>query len=232
MRAAAVSEPPLSLVRAVDTHRLVPTRYEDSVLCALADSDEMLNDLFEIEGATNDRLLAQAGLLPGIGIDELVFRLRYYRIVNAAFTHPHPLGGRFNSPDRGAWYCAFELATSIDEVAYHHSLSLAEIDVRDDVVRYRDYLSDFSAELHDLRGSGATQRACLDPQSYIASQELASHLLDADAIGVIYPSVRSKQGTCVALFRPSVVSNVREGCIATLTWSGSLKPHVAVSSAP
>lgn len=40
----------------------------------------------------------------------------YYRIVNAAFTHAHPLGSRFNDPDRGAWYAAFELETAQAEI--------------------------------------------------------------------------------------------------------------------
>jgi hypothetical protein len=39
----------------------------------------------DLDGATNDRLLAEHALLPGIGIHELVFGLPYYRIVNAAF---------------------------------------------------------------------------------------------------------------------------------------------------
>ncbi len=38
-------------------------------------------------------------------------------ISNGAFSHPHPLGSRFNGPDRGAWYAAFDLSTSQAEVA-------------------------------------------------------------------------------------------------------------------
>ena len=104
--------PPTSLVRQYDTHRLIPAKYSeggDSVLARMADSDKDLQNIFDLESATNDRLLAENGLLPGIGIHELVFGVPYYRIVNAAFCHAHPLGGRFNAPDRGAWYAAFEL---------------------------------------------------------------------------------------------------------------------------
>jgi hypothetical protein len=46
-----------------------------------------------------------------------VFGVPNYRIVNAAFVHAHPLGSRFNGPDRGAWYAGFEVETSQAEVA-------------------------------------------------------------------------------------------------------------------
>ena len=65
---------------------------------------------------TNDRLLAENSLSPGIGIHELVFGLPYFRVVNAAYCHAHPLGSRFNGPDRGAWYAAFELRTAHSKV--------------------------------------------------------------------------------------------------------------------
>ena len=79
-----------------------------------------------------------------MGIHELVFGVPYYRVVNASFAHPHPLGGRFNSPERGAWYAAFELKTAQAEVAFHKTTHLAEIgrfedDVTlDDFIRQRD----------------------------------------------------------------------------------------------
>lgn len=217
---AAPKDPPLSIVRAIDTHRLIPSRYEDTVLAKLAESEDDLAALFEIDAATNDRMLAEAGRSPGIGIDELVFGIPYHRIVNAAYTHPHPLGGRFNSPDRGAWYAGLELDTAIAEVAHHHTVTLSEIGYFEDVVRYRDYLADIGAELHDLRND-PDFAACLDPNSYVDSQCLADRLLHVGAVGVIYPSARHKRGTCIACFRPAVVSHVREGDMFTLTWNGS-----------
>jgi len=45
-------------VRQDDTHRLIPTRYSDrSVLERLSENQRQLENLFELEGATNDRLL-------------------------------------------------------------------------------------------------------------------------------------------------------------------------------
>ena len=98
------------------------------MLARIADDDTHLRDIFDLDNATNDRLLAENNLLPGIGIHELVFGIPHYRIVNATFCHPHPLGSRFNGPDRGAWYGCFEPETSQAEVAFHKSVELAEVD--------------------------------------------------------------------------------------------------------
>jgi hypothetical protein len=219
--------PPVRLVRQLDTHRLVPARRGDSVLAAIADDDAHLQAIFELDAATNDRLLAGHGRLPGIGPEELVFAVPQAAIVNAAFCHAHPLGGRFNGPDRGAWYAAFELATSQAEVGFHKAVALAEIDRFEDSVTYDDYLADFSASLHDLRRARGF-RACLDPASYVESQGLAERLLDAGSLGVVYPSVRHGGGTCLACFRPALVANVRRAKTYRFTWEGRPEPVVTL----
>jgi hypothetical protein len=203
--------PPVTLVRQFDTHRLIPSRYSDtSVLTRIANDDEQLRALFDLDGATNDRLTASRGRLPGIGVDELVSGVPWAHVVNASFCHAHPLGGRFNGPDRGAWYAAFALQTAKAEVIFHRRVELAETNWTEaENFTYDDYLADFSAALHDLR-SARGFRACLDPDSYVESQSLAETLLDAGSLGVVWPSVRQAHGTCLASFRPTVVTNVRK----------------------
>lgn len=221
--------PPVLLVRRNDTHRLIPSKYTEggsSVLARIADGDTHLADIFDLDNATNDRLLAENELLPGIGVHELVFGLPNYRIVNAAFTHPHPLGSRFNGPDRGAWYAAFELKTAQTEVAFHKTLELAEIGRFVDDVTFDDYAADLSAELHDLRDAPAF-KDCLDPKSYVKSQALAERLLEAGSLGVVYPSVRRCGGTCLACFRPALVMNVRKGATYRFRWNGNPTPTVS-----
>jgi RES domain-containing protein len=225
-----VTLPPTSLVRQYDTHRLIPAKYtrgDESVLVRVADSDDDLQKIFDLDSATNDRLLAENGLLPGIGIHELVFEVPYYRIVNAAFCHVHPLGSRFNAPDRGAWYAAFELDTAQAEVAYHKWRELVEVNWLEEEVTYDDYVADFSAEFHDMRGNDAF-RTYLDPESYVASQELAQQLLEAGSLGVVYPSVRKLSGTCLTCFRPALVTNVRKGSTYVFRWEGKPKPTITM----
>lgn len=208
--------PKVTTVRQDDTHRLIPARYSDeSVLERLAEDADQLDDLFELDGATNDRLLGEANLLPGISVHELLFGVPYAHIVNAAFSHPHPAGSRFNGPERGAWYAAFELETAGIEVAYHKSQELQEINWREpETFTFDDYLADFRADFHDLRDDPACAK-CLDPKSYRTSQHLARTLLAAGSSGIVYPSVRHRKGTCLVCFRPALATNVRKGRSAT-----------------
>ncbi len=222
-----MKHPPVRLVRRYDTSRLIPARFgADSVLARIADDDAHLRDIFELDHATNDRLLTENELAVGLSSHELVFGVPCYRIVNAAFFHPHPNGSRFNGPERGAWYAAFEIETAQAEVAYHRWLELAEIAWLEETATYVEYRADFSAELHDLRGEKRFAR-CLDPASYVESQRLAADLLAAGSLGVVYPSVRRPGGTCIACFRPALVGNVRRGSAFEFRWSGSPTPAIA-----
>jgi hypothetical protein len=215
---------PTSFIDQRDTHRLIPAQFADggaSVLARLTDDEDVLNSIFELDNATNDRLLAESRLSPGIDQRELVFGIPSYRIVNATFCHPAPVGSRFNSPERGAWYAGFELKTSQAEVAYHRRLWLEETAWdEEDSADYQDYLADFRTEFHDLRES-AEHAECLSPTSYAASQAIAAQLLKAGSAGIAYPCVRRAGGTCIACFRPVLVINVRLGHVYNFVFADS-----------
>ena len=222
--------PPVFSLRQFDTHRLIPSKYlpgGDSVLTSIADDKAHLNVIFDLDNATNDRLQAENDLLPGIGIHELVFAVPNYRIINAAFTHAHPRGSRFNGPDRGAWYAGFELETAQQEVAWHKSVEYAEIDYWNDSITYDDFLADFDGTFHDIR-SPAGYEVCLAPNSYVAAQGLAAELLNAGSLGLVYPSVRHEEGTCIACFRPAIVGNVRRDRRYRFTWEHDRVPKINV----
>ena len=220
--------PRTTLVRQFDTLRLIPSRFvarEDSVLADLAEDEAHLAELFDLDKATDERLRAERGLAPGIGMDELVFGVPNFPIINAAFTHARPEGSRFNGPDRGAWYCSLEIETALAEVSFHKTVEYREIGRFDDSITYEALLADFTSEFHDLRGDARFGR-CLDPRSYVASQGLAERLLGTGSVGVIYPSVRRKTGTNLACFRPAVVGNVRRGDTWRFTWTGTETPRI------
>lgn len=221
-------EPKLAQLRQFDTCRLIPSRFadvEDSVLSPLADTTDELRDLFDLDNATNERLRGEYGGLPGIGVDELVFGVPNFRIINAAYTYPRPEGSRFNDGERGAWYCAFDAATALAEITFHKTVEYQEIDRFDDSVTYQVMLADFTSTFHDLRGETGYDKV-LDPSSYVDSQELAASLLDGGSMGVIYPSVRLAGGINLACFRPALVGNVRKGQAYRLTWAGSPVPVI------
>jgi hypothetical protein len=229
---------PVTPIDQRDTHRLIPAQYADdgaSVLTRLTDDPDILEGIFQLDNATNDRLLAESRLAPGVDERELVFGIPQYRIINAAFCHPSPGGARFNSPDRGAWYASFELETSQAEVAYHRQLWLEETRwEEEDVADYADYLADFRAEFHDLRkldSRGAAEyEECLSPRSYLASQALGAQLLAVGSAGIVYPSVRREGGTCIGCFRPVLVTHVRKGDVYAIVfenWRGPARIYRA-----
>jgi hypothetical protein len=214
-----------------DTHRLIPAQFADGgapVLARLTEDPKTLEGIFALDNATNDRLLAESRLSRGVDERELVFGIPSYRIINAAFCHPSPAGSRFSSADRGAWYASLEVETSQAEVAYHRQLWLRETAwEEEDTADYLDYLADFRAEFHDLRASAehaANHSDCLSPTSYAASQALASQLLEVGSAGIVYPCVRRAGGTCIACFRPVLVTNVRKGSVFTFVFPDSRTP--------
>lgn len=220
--------PPITELRRRDTHRLIPCLYlphGDSVLTRIVDDDQQLSAVFDLDDATNERLLAERSQGHGIGPNELLAAVPHAAIVNAAFAHPHPLGARFSGPDRGAWYAGCELDTAQAEVGFHKTVELAEIGMPDDSVTYDDYTADVSADFHDLRRARGF-RACLAPGSYKASQALAADLLAHGALGIVYPSVRRKGGTCLACFRPALVGHVRRGRRWRFTWRKGAGPVI------
>ncbi|MFL6386649.1 MAG: RES family NAD+ phosphorylase [Terriglobales bacterium] len=206
------------------THRLIPYRYSDRgrpVLGLLAEGDDdLLKDLTELERATNERLLGESGRLPGITTIELVSGFRLAHIVNASFTHANPSGGRFNSPARGAWYAAFKMATAQKEVAFHKSAELKEVGWKEEETSpYIDYLADFRHQFHDIRNDpDFSDYLDANPDTYHTSQVLGQQLLTLGSAGIVYPSVRHKNGECIVCFRPPLVLNVREGGMVTLTF--------------
>lgn len=212
-------------IRQNDTRRLIPAKYGDSVLTRIADDDAHLQDIFDLDHATNDRLLAENGRSAFLEPSELVCKIPHAAIINAAFCHPNPLGGRFNGPERGAWYAGFAVETAQAEVAFHHTVALAEVGMFRDTVFYDDYLADVAGEYHDLRNAPEFA-LCLAPDSYVESQALGNALLNAGALGVIYPCVRQKEGTCVACFRPAAVTHVRKAGTWQFVWRDAPTPSI------
>jgi hypothetical protein len=212
-----------------DTVRLISTgRLKPPVLSPLAANFGALEDLAGLESVTNGRLQAQETGLPGLDPRELVFGRAGYTFINAAFTHTRPGGNRFNGEDRGAWYCAFEIETSLGEVAYHLTRELEAIGRFDNITDYAELLADFFGPFHDLRDAAPESEPALreDPGvAYPAGQALARRLQTAVASnGIVYRSVRHAGGTCLVAFRPDLVQNLRQGGVWRLEWQGAPTP--------
>ena len=222
---------PISGLAEKATVRLISTAYfKPPVLRGLAEDDGAMAALEALEGLTNRRLKGQRQGLPDLDPRELAFRARKsalsawgHTYVNAAFLYTRPTGNRFNDGRRGAWYCAFDDLTAIEEVAYHRSRELGFAGCFEDAAVYQALLADFIGDFPDLRQISPPPD-CLDPDpaiGYPAGQALARSLREDGHGGVIYPSARHAGGTCFAAFEPQIVQNVRPGAKWRLVWSGS-----------
>jgi hypothetical protein len=218
--------PPVTEVSLVDTCRLVASRYPTAGILDRIATPEDLPFLFELESWTNDRISTELGILHRLPQREWVVGRPMASVVMAAFCHPRPGGGRFNGPDRGAWYAALSLETAQAEVAYHRTAELAEVGVFETRMQMRLYLADFHAPFHDVRANAAETEPLHHPTSYADSQALGRELLAAGSNGVLYRSVRRAGGECLACFRPALVENVRPNGHYEYRWEGTRTPVI------
>jgi hypothetical protein len=218
--------PPLTEVRLKDTCRLVPSRFpSEGILDAIAEPDD-LDAILELEAWTNDRISAELGILHRLPPSEWVVGRPMASVIMAAFCHPRPEGGRFNPPDRGAWYAATSIEAAHAEVVYHRWRELQEVGVLEARLQMRLYRADFRADFHDVRPLVPENEPFHDPASYEASQALTRELLDIASNGVVYRSVRYAGGECLASFRPALVKNVRAAAHFEYRFAGSPTPVI------
>ena len=155
-----------------------------------------------------------------------MFGVPNFRIINAAYTYPRPEGSRFNDGERGAWYCAFEVETSLAEISFHKTVEYQEIDRFDDSVTYQAMLADFTSTFHDIRGIDA-YADCLDAGQL---HRIADSWPTTCSTPARWASSTPACGTTAAptwpAFRPALVGNVRKGQAYRLTWSGSPTPLI------
>lgn len=229
--AASDSGQALPLVREAfsRTVRLVSSaRLRQAVLTPLADSQDELDLLAEIEGATSSRRIAEDRGLAALASDELVHAVPHAHFINASFAYAKPRAPmRFSPATRGAWYAALVVETCIAEVGHHLTQALRDVDDFDAVVEYGEMLASMSGLFVDLREVPGHPGLSPDPViGYAAGNAVAATARAEGHNGIIYPSVRHPGGTCIAALWPNVVQSVVQGAMYRLTWSGA--PQYAV----
>lgn len=220
---------PVSTVAYPRTVRLVSTaRLRPPVLAPLADTAEELAELAEIEAATSSRMQAQATGISGLAANELVYDVPHAHFINASFAYAKPReANRFNGETRGAWYAALAVETCLTEITFHMTEFLARTGVYQAVADYAEMLCSVSGAFLDL--SDAPGHPALSPDKsigYPQGNHLALEARRAGLNGIIYPSVRHRGGTCLAILRPAAVQSVRQGDVWRLSWKGRPEPVV------
>lgn len=188
------------------TWRLIPTRFPPiDTFEAVASADD-LAAVIELEGWTNDRLVANR--LARLPRDEWVFGRPNASVVMAAFLHAPVTGARFNGPDLGAWYCAMSERTAIAEVA-HHLRREAQFSGADEMrVHYRAYTATLAGDYHDIRGLQLTRQELYARDDWGASQVFGEGIRASGGHGIIYDSLRHAGGINVVAYRPTTIDPV------------------------
>ncbi len=153
-------------------------------------------------------------------MDELVFGLPNFRIVNAAYTYARPEGSRFNDGARGAWYCAFDAATALAEVSFHKTVEYQEIDRFDDSVTYQALLADFNAPFHDIRGARRLRRMPRSAELCRVAGAGRTHCSTPARWASSTRACARQGGTNLACFRPALVGNVRKAQVVSVNMGG------------
>jgi RES domain-containing protein len=206
------------------TMRLVASaRLREAVMTPLADDEDELGLLAEIEGATSGRLIAEQRGIGAVEADELVHGVPHAKFINASFAYAKPREPmRFNPAERGAWYSALDVQTCICEVGHHLTKALADAGDFNAVVEYGAMLASMAGVFADLRQVPGHPSLDPDPAiGYPVGNAMAAAIRANGHNGIIYPSVRHAGGTCVAALWPNVVQSVVQGALHRLTWSGS-----------
>jgi hypothetical protein len=203
-------------------YRLVSSRFPAADLFARIAAATDWDALNALESLTNARLRDASGERPLVPEAERA-RGPGASVIMAPFAHLHPEGSRFADGEHGAFYAGESLDTAIAETRHHRELFLRRTQEPPTEIDLRCYLVDIAGGFHDLRGrrSSVGFAEIYDPEHYGASQALARALRARQSHGVCYDSVRRAGGECLGVFRPLLVTNLRQGVHLRYAWNGA-----------
>jgi hypothetical protein len=205
--------------------RIISSRFPPIHLFERVSNEEDWEALYWLESLTNPRLREEVGDIDLVPREDRVFGPGT-SVIMAAFTHLNPDGSRFADTTFGVFYAAASLDTAIAETRYHREIFLRATRQPPVELDMRTYLSDIFGSFHDIRGRQAELTEVYDPDSYVASQKFAQNLKKAGSNGVVFDSVRHDGGQCIAVYRPRLIQNCRQGTHLRYVWDGRQISHV------
>lgn len=206
-------------------HRIIASRFPTIYLFERVADPADFDALYQLEALTNPRVLEEMVAARKVAREDRAFGPGA-TVVMAPFMYLNPAGGRFTDSTYGAFYAAHSLATAIAETRHHREVFLRATKEGPTELTMRCYFADVSARFHDLRRQRLRMAAIYDPDSYLESQALAGKLRLAGSNGIVYESVRDTDGQCVAVYRPRLVRNLRQGVHLRYVWDGARISHV------
>ena len=220
MVSPAVEKIPTRRVRWQATYRIVSSRFPPIALFERVAPPESWEALIALEGLTNPRLRDDAGEISLVPPDQRVSGPGA-SIVMAPFTHvSRDRPTRFSDGSYGVYYAAREFETALQEVRFHMTRFYNATDEGPLRADFRTYQGSLDKTMHDLtRGNW---KVFLDPdvRNYATSQAAGKTLRENGSNGLVYPSVRNKDGQCLAAFRPDAVPIPKPTTHIQFNWNG------------
>lgn len=202
--------------------RIIASRYPPIDLFERVSDDPAVWDvLIELEQLTNPRARHAAGAISLVPPERRVSGPNASWVM-APFTHLNPKGSRFSDGAYGVYYAADRLETAIRETVYHFGRFARDSGDPPRREAMRVLVGTIAYAFHDVETLSPNHRAAvLHPSSYGASQALARTLREHGSDGLVYPSVRDRDGRCVGAFWPDVVGLPRQERHLQYEWDGT-----------
>lgn len=176
-------------------------------ITSLRVSQDLFDDLVE-DAAGRDAALAADLRMRG-GATGLIERgLRYSEAIAYPFASDRTVASRYGDGTVRVWYGALEEDTALAETCWHQLQQLRAIEgIVAPVTRHRAVYRVHARGLFlELRGKEDQHPELLD-DDYAATQAIAKHAAAQGLPGLLYPSARWPEGSCLAAFRAAALSD-------------------------
>ncbi|OUR88198.1 hypothetical protein A9Q81_24325 [Gammaproteobacteria bacterium 42_54_T18] len=199
-------------------YRIIPSKLPPINFFERFTPPELMEETFELEGLTDERLQEEVGNLKLVTAEDRVSGPGA-SIVMAAFTHiGYP--SRFTDGSFGIYYAARDLETAIRETIFHRERFLEATKEAICELDMRVYIGKVTKPMIDIRApsfSGLTQPMM---SSYTEAQPFGSEQKNNNSWGIIYPSARNSGGECLAILRPPATTIPTQSSHLSYHWNG------------
>ncbi|MFI4987174.1 MAG: RES family NAD+ phosphorylase [Alphaproteobacteria bacterium] len=128
---------------------------------------------------------------------------------------------RFSDGAYGVYYAGDRFDVALRETIHHFERFLRATSEPVTAEDFRVLVGSITGKFHDIRGNKRF-KSCLDPDDYAQSQSLGRLLRDRHGSnGIVYSSVRCREGEAVAAFWPDVVGIPTQTQHLQYHWNGT-----------
>ncbi|PCJ31348.1 MAG: hypothetical protein COA99_17315 [Moraxellaceae bacterium] len=199
-------------------YRIIPSKLPPINFFERFTPPELMDETFELEGLTNERLQDEVGNLHLIAHKDRVSGPGA-SILMAAFTHTgYP--SRFTDGSYGIYYAARDLNTAIRETIYHRERFLNATKESSCELDMRVYIGKVNKPLTDIRFNEYAHLTQPSNGNYTESQAFGSTQKKTNGWGIIYPSARNPGGECLAIMRPPAATIPIQSAHLSYHWNG------------